>query len=346
MAKPILHQTPAFDAALPHVFTFAWSGNQAYKNRLIIKDNDTLTTIYDQTQTTFHLQHSLSAEVLSNGTTYNAQLYVLDSTDTSSVASDPIIFKCFSTPTFELNISPEQVINNSYLVAELTYAQSEGELLDSWYVSLYSSSHTLLYSTNISYDTDNLSVNIPNLTDNTQYYIRAFGETVNGMKLDTGYIVFSVEYIYPETYSIFALENLYNQGVIKISNDFQIVTGVASGEYSFVDDSEIDLRNGNVVFDAGFNVEGDFVLMCKCRDFYNKKILNIDDFIKLIFTYRYVDVDTPELYCICQVTHNGFLYLAGSNTIGVPNEGDYIFIWLKKDGDLYSVKIENLGGGS
>ena len=45
MAKPILDRVPAFDPKLDYLFTFTWSGNQAYQNTLKITDTSTNAVI-------------------------------------------------------------------------------------------------------------------------------------------------------------------------------------------------------------------------------------------------------------------------------------------------------------
>ena len=65
MVTPTLLQHIAFDKTLETTFPFtSVGGNQVVKNRLQILNNSTLAVVYDSTQTTFTLAHTLPATLL------------------------------------------------------------------------------------------------------------------------------------------------------------------------------------------------------------------------------------------------------------------------------------------
>ena len=67
LTKPILNNVAAFDASNSQAFTFnVVGGSQVVGNTLTIKDNTTLNTVYNNTQTSFKLQHIVPAGTLSN----------------------------------------------------------------------------------------------------------------------------------------------------------------------------------------------------------------------------------------------------------------------------------------
>ena len=108
--KPILFNTLSFDSLREKTFYFVWNGNQAFGNILQIRNNDTNNLIYQSVETTMQLKHTLSANTLSNGVLYNARIAVMDIDNNISEYSDPILFYCFTTPTFTFdNISEDSI---------------------------------------------------------------------------------------------------------------------------------------------------------------------------------------------------------------------------------------------
>ena len=76
---------------------------------------------------------------LVNGTLYNISVKVTDNNGIDSEWSDPVLFYCYSTPTFKINIEPNQLIQAQTYGVNITYTQPEGELLQSYRVRVYNS---------------------------------------------------------------------------------------------------------------------------------------------------------------------------------------------------------------
>ena len=150
MVSPLLYNKQAFDSTEITEFIFNYSGNQSIKNRLRIFNNVDSTQVYDGTQTTFQLKHTLPANTLINGNTYWCEVYTIDINEVQSPASNKIIFKTFTKPTWSFsNLISDQIIRNSSYQVQLTYSQPEGELLNSYQVSLYNSGQSLLHQSGI-----------------------------------------------------------------------------------------------------------------------------------------------------------------------------------------------------
>ena len=95
-----MYNINAFDANNSQTFYFIWQGNQAFGNILQIRENNTNTIIYEEPEITMQLKYPLSPNVLKNGGYYNARVAVIDIDGNVSEFSDPILFYCFTTPTF------------------------------------------------------------------------------------------------------------------------------------------------------------------------------------------------------------------------------------------------------
>ena len=347
--KPILYDTSAFDATIEFALSFRWSGNQAFKNRLIVKKNDTNELIYDQTQTTQQLRHAIPANSLTNGICYNAQIQVYDKDNNESLLSEKILFYCYTTPTFQFsNISPNQIVQNSFIDYIISYSQPEGEVLNSYQVYLYDSHQLDIYHTGLKYNTDNLSGRISGLSDGTQYYVRAVGETLNRMSLDTGFIPISVSYITPSLFSLVELENLELDGAIRITSNIISIVGTSNPDPpTYINNAEIDLtQSGHFVnFSEGFSINKNFLLNVVGRNFADYSIILEASNGKHNLTLRYMkskfaDQTEEKAYFILEVTNSFSSYIILSNLIQVPAPTDKIFIWLKKVDDIYELKVE------
>src|SRR5690606_34862893 len=90
-----------------------------------------------------------------------------------------------------------------------------------------------------------LTATMVDLDDNGVYYARATGKTINGMDVDTGYVRFSVNYIMPSVYALVTLENIANEGSIKIQSNILSLEAKYHGNDhpNYLYDNYIDLTN-------------------------------------------------------------------------------------------------------
>jgi hypothetical protein len=111
MAKPILYNADAWDSSKEKTFNFLWEGNQSFGNILQIRNNLTDKIVYEESETTMQLKHTVPANTLKNGILYNVRVAVIDIDNNVSEYSDPMLFYCYTTPTFTFdNIQENQVI--------------------------------------------------------------------------------------------------------------------------------------------------------------------------------------------------------------------------------------------
>lgn len=258
--KPIIYNIPSFDAHIGTTIKFTWLGNQPVSNTLIIRDNMTNEIVYNKTQWTMKLEHIIEPNTeLFNGDLYNASIIVTDKDGFDSDQSNKIPFFCFTTPTFDINIEPYQVIQSQTYGVEILYSQPEGELLQWYRIKVYDSNDVIVYDSNIRYYLE--TVKITNLQDNNEYSIIAIGETLTGMPLSTDRIDFTVDFIKPEVYFMCEVENMYNTGGVYIKSNIISVEGSSDSDVDYVDYTVADLTNNVVHFHKGFSISGDFSLM-------------------------------------------------------------------------------------
>lgn len=319
MSTPVLYSVVPFDATKDYTFKFSYSGNQAVKNKLIIKNNSTDVVVYNNTITTYRLEHTIPANTLSNGISYSAQIRVADTNDKTTDYSAAIVFKCLSTPSLRItNLTANQTIKNAIYEIDLNYHQRQGEKLNSFYVMLYNkATHQLLYQSPTSYNVENLSCLLEGLENNQSYIVKAYGQTISGVKVETIEIPFNVEYSQPSVFSIVKIDNDHLSGTISVKSNLILVDGQYNGTPTYIDGTKISLIDGTpVVFDQGFALSKNFSLQCIIEDFnLGKPILDLGNgeiTIEICKANIYGDY-AGQYYAMLKVQSGLYVYTLQSN---------------------------------
>lgn len=309
--KPQLYLSNTFDATNEHEFRFVWEGNQSFGNTCVIRDNLTDQIVYQATQTTMQLRHVVPANSLINGKLYNVRVATIDINNNISEYSSPVLFYCFTYPTFKFtNISTNQIIRNATYQVTMSYSQIENEPLESYVIELYDESQNLLQSSGTKYDSE-LRYTFVSLEDNQTYYFKATGRTLNGLLIETDYILVSVNYEQPQVYSIITLENIKESGLIKIQSNIRIVECYTNKPPVFIDDEYIDLRNDILRIDNGFSLKEDYIIRCSGYDLKTGLIMTIGK-VEIYFrksgTKSYIELYSPfylsKYYCYSNYLEN------------------------------------------
>jgi len=327
-----IHTIAPFDSSVGTNINFTWSGNQIYKVRCIIKNNATGVTAYDSIIDTMKQVYTLPpTPTLINGTKYVAYITVFDvDNNESSIQNIGTPFYCFTTPTFNLSISNGDIIRASSYSIGLNYHQTENELLNWFNITLYSYQKTALDSSGAKYDTSDLSYIVTNLQNATQYYIRATGETINGMNLDTGYILFTVSYTTAQIFSKLELNNISETGAIEIKSNIISAEGVPEKEVTYIDGEYADLRDNSVTFDEGYEIDGDFTKIFKFSKPKRNSVIKefgTTDKLKVKIYYRqgsYSDSNGEKGYFELVANSCGINYIVNSNYVDIL-AGDYYY---------------------
>ena len=338
------------DPSVGGTIRFAWTGNQAFKNRCIIKQNDTNETVYDAVIETFRLEHEIDRNQanLEHGKKYKAYIIVFDKDgNASDMPALGEVFYCLATPVFRFsNLSAGQVIPTSSYEFQLTYSQEDGEPLDSWSIALYNPSYSQIASSNIQYDTRQLTYTFDGFNNKSEYFVRAVGTTVNGISLDTGYLPISVTFHMQDVFSLLELTNRPKIGAIQIRSNISSSEGHLEQEAVYIDNEALDLTHNFVSYTEGFLLRSDFSLVFIGYGFA------VNQWIPLIggnqhsgrLCYRIGKIETDEMqaYFEFQALSNGVSYTIHSNRIPKPDSTDRIEVCLVRQGHLYDIKIKNL----
>lgn len=352
IGQPILLQTNAFDSTIDHTFEFSYSGNQVVKNTLTIKNNETDATVYSATVSSYQLRHTVPANTLTNGTCYNATLVVYDSDNVASSSSTPIVFWCYSTPSFSINIDNNQVIENISFPVEITYTQAQNEPLNFWQANLYDYDQKLILQSGIKYYVSNTSYTFTGLSDNEKYYIRCIGETLNGMEVDTGMIAFTVHYTAPTFFSLNEVSNDAAKGIIKLKTNIYIISGKSNPELpTYIDNSYVDLRTTGhwVTFDEGFSLSGDFCKQILCKDLNPNSVIlyasGEEQSVALFYRHWLFEGDTTEKMVVQLVVYGKSVnYTTYTTPVAIPADTDWFYIVLTRKNGVYSLTCEEVEG--
>lgn len=268
MAKPHIQRITPFDANKPYEISLSWTGNRAHANRILIYDNETNSLVFDDTVSTYALKHTIPSYTLTNGKKYVIQAQTYDVENIASPLSDKVLFYTFETPDFYFNNIPNDgKITNASFSASVYYYSSDWEDISTYKFYLYDSTKRKLLESNSMTNSFDISYPYRGLENNTVYYIRCLGVTVNGMELDTGFIEISVKYENSNAYSRIYTTTLPSQGCVKVDTNLIIIqyNGTDSFEYA---DGMINLVDKTLYYDEGFLIEDDFTVIIRGINLY------------------------------------------------------------------------------
>lgn len=277
MASIFVNEISAFDAAFDRKINFTYSGNQCIANSISIYDSTNNAEVYTSRVTSYALSHMIPAGTLANGGSYYVKItaYYMEGAEEHSVTSPSSgVFLCLKTPTWKFNdLSEGAVVHNAVLQVTMHYEQEQNDLLNEFYVELYDHGHVLKYRSGAQYDISH-PIEFSGLTDNSTYYLRAYGTTVSGLEIDTrttypSDMMFNVDYIAPEVYSMANLENIPDSGSIRVSLNVAHIEGYSANgkEFTYTDDEYINLEDDMVIFDENVYMADEFTVLLRGRNF-------------------------------------------------------------------------------
>ena len=352
LSKPQLYidASYAFDARYEREFKYLWpsGNNQSVANTLIIRDNETNTIVYNTKQETLLLKHILPANTLQNGKTYNVCIQVFDRDNNASELSDTLIFKCYTTPTLSLNIVNEQVIRSSSYLFIVSYNQIEGEELQYYSLELYDGNKQRLYNTGAKYNIE-AGITLSDFTDNTSYYIKAYGQTINHMEIETDFILFHVEYIKPELYSYMTVENRELYGDIQFTSFLVSIEGKGvNGEPTYIDGDYVDTVNGtDIRFDDNFSINNGLISLVGRNFKINEPflIMKNNTYHTMTFTWKYgtyeKENDIEKWYVELKCVDNRVVTYHMSNLILPPDINKLLDIQIKIVNNYIDITVKD-----
>lgn len=358
MTSIAVNQISAFDAATDKKINFTYSGNQCIANTLIIYNSATNAVVYENRVTSFALSHTIPAGTLTNGGAYYVKItahYMEGSTECSVASPLSNVFLCLETPVWRFNNLMEgAVIHNAALQVTMYYEQEQNDLLDEFYIELYDYGHVLKYRSGTRYDIEE-PFEISNLDDNSTYYLRAYGTTVSGLKIDTrttypNDLMINVDYVVPEIYSHAGLENIPDSGSVRIALNVAYVEGYSENgkEFTYIDNEYINLEDDMVVFDENVYMSDEFTFLLRGRNFkLNTDIMVIkaaDNGSVVTVKLREATVSGASVYFAelrCTLQGSEIEYVLYSDFVSLDlSDNVQIMVWFKRG--LFSLELSEV----
>lgn len=338
MAKPYIQKIRPFDARKDYEISISWTGNRAHANRIIIYDNDTNAVVFDDMVSTFALKHLIPANTLVNGKKYVIQAQINDVENTPSPLSDKVLFCTFETPDFYFKgVQESSLITNSSFTASVHYYSSDFEDISKYLFYLYDSSKKQLFQSNELTDRFNISYIYRGLDNNTAYYIRCVGVTVNGMELDTGYVEVTVKYENPNRYGRIYATPLPSQGCIQVASNLIIIQYNGADSFEYID-GMIDLRDKVLYYDQGFLIEKDFTVLIRGVNLWQTAELFKMSNGCLGLTLSSHIYTNGKLRFRLMVPNGVTNYLLYSEELDFDNK-DMVTIAIRRENDVYQLKV-------
>lgn len=265
-------QQNAFDATQAHVFTFnVYSGSQITGSKLTIKNNATLETVYDGTETSYAFEHTVPANTLTNGVYYQASIQTMDAQGNFSPASNIIQFYCYSAPTLVFNNIPTaNIIPSASFAFEVKYNQAEGEALDNYVFNLYTTAGTPISTSGRLYNTTTtvptvFAYTFSGFNNGENYVVEVNAVTVEGTQITTGKQTVFVQYSQPGMFSSLYLTNNCKNGYITVQANVIGINGEADpmppNYQTLFGETVVDLqRNQYVQWTEGYEIPENFTL--------------------------------------------------------------------------------------
>lgn len=338
--KPILTRIQTFDATKDYTVTFSYSGYQTYKHRLVITNSDTSAVVYDETVEGFELYHIIEANSIENGSQYYAQVQCFDQNGNESQLSDGSYFRCIKTPEFRIsNIKEKDIILYSSIQPILYYEETDESLKD-YQFFLYSSDKIKMMESPLYYD-DSMNTKFTGLEEHNKYYIQAVGETIHGLKLDTGLIGFTVSYKEPSFSNKLILNCSKNcGGYISWSTDFILINCTTPKAYKYDDTREwINLIDKQIEYNYGFLISSDFELKLIGKNLNrNGKILEMfSEECGLVLETHIINDDGDQYFHL--KANNGFITYNRYTDYMKLTSDDIVEIIITRKNNMYRLSV-------
>ena len=248
----------AIDCNEDNIFRWSVSGAIQTHFSLEFRNNATDAVLHTIAKTPgYSHSYTLPSSTIANGLEIKYKLQVWDENN-NTATSDWEIFQSSSRPTVTV-ISPTEfstVESQSYLF-EASYSQTELVDLSTWQFFLYDSSQIKIVQSDLQTE-ETLEYLYDGLQSNETYFIEFQATSEKGLTGTSGLIEFTTQFIQPQMLSELQAENVDNAG---IKLQWQVIQIIGNGEnHSFIEDEKVDVTEGKVWFDQGFNIDNNFTL--------------------------------------------------------------------------------------
>ena len=342
MAKPVINKIQTFDATVGTTVAFSFSGNQTYENRLVISDADSSALVFDETITSFQLYHDIPANILTNHKQYVAHIQCYDKDGNASALSNGMFFQCVETPRFVFKgIRNKQTVKSSSILLEIDYYQTHGEELKDYQFYLYDGNKIDVLKSNVYYG-DELSHRFIGLEDGKTYYVRAIGNTVHGLYVDTGYIEILVSYKEPSITNKIQLVNDRCRGYISYSTNIIVINCTTPKDYTY-DNGFVNVLDKDITYESGYVLDGDFDLKLVWKNLNRSgKIMTMSNDKGQTVTLSALKFDSDNNVRFHLMAENGMISYNRYSKNMIVKPDDVIELRIIRRSNYYKLLVYNL----
>ena len=248
----------AIDCNEDNIFRWSVSGAIQTHFSLEFRNNATDAVLHTIAKTPgYSHSYTLPSSTIANGLEIKYKLQVWDELD-NTATSDWEIFQSSSRPTVTVTSPTEfsTVESQSYLF-EASYSQTELVDLSTWQFFLYDSSQIKIVQSDLQTE-ETLEYLYDGLQSDQTYFIEFQVTSEKGLTGTSGLIEFTTQFAQPQMLSELHAENVDNAG---IKLQWRVIQIIGNGEnHSFIEDEKVDVTEGKVWFDQGFNIDNNFTL--------------------------------------------------------------------------------------
>lgn len=323
LTTPLLSPIKSFSSNEVYEVVFnVIGGNQVVKNTLEIQNVSDNSIVYNMTVDSFVYKHVIPKDKLINGIQYKAKIKTGDASNNWSEWSSWSVFSCVDRPVVTIPTINNNIINNQTVLFQGEYSQ-EFDVLQSYKFILYNQNQIPIQIFTEKYD-NNLIQEITGLQNETKYYLELKTVSALSMEGSSGLCEFTPSYATPKLTSMIALDNLYEQGAIKISsNVIQLIFKTEDGTNPvYINNNAIDLTNqmiylNNLDIDSNFSIK----IFCKMTGTMHRRnsCENLEDFSANIDTSKYSFPKLSQIDMINQKQGQGsFKMVVAQDSYNLP----------------------------
>ncbi|AJA41366.1 putative carbohydrate-binding CenC domain containing protein [Geobacillus virus E3] len=286
------------DANEPNEVSWKVSGDiqTAYKIDILSNIDNSLIWTTNKINS-YSLKHTIPTGTLTNGNEYKIQITIWNANN-ETATSDAEVFQTSSRPV--VTVDPIGTVNSFSYNFTATYSQAEGVALRNYVVYLYDDHQNLI-------DKSDIKTTLPmehlfsGLQTEKTYYIEFQATSTKGLVGTSGLVQFNVFYYRPKMNVNLQVKNVENAGIELSWYVTQIIFENENGV--FIDNEKIDVTNGKIYANEGFDISSDFSLKLWIENPKNKEdliVLNgVNGQIKL--QYHWLD----EKFHLYKIDNNG-----------------------------------------
>lgn len=346
LQKPVIKNIIQFSAIQNYTLEFSViSGDQIVQNEIEIYNNSTNALVYTNKIDSFEFYQTIPANTLTNNVEYKIRIRTYNISSEYSDWSSYDVFWCLLPAVVSItNITNGKINNETYTFTGSYTNSNSNDGLQSYKFYLYDVENNMIGFSSEKFD-GLLSYEFSSLRNGEIYKIEIKTISVLGMENTSGLIQFIPDYIAPKLNSILTVENIYDEGNIKLTANIISVLGVkVSGTVTYENNDWVNLLSGVIKFEEGFKFNSDFTLKIWCKNLVDNQI-----FLELFSPIGKIEIKRvgDRIEGFKYVTDSLGIKLGTIFSKFVSNElsflsTDILFIWVQHIDNLLDIKIEKV----